>query len=200
MQLGFAFFIESVLMGVALAMDAFSVSCANGLNEPKMKIGRMCLIAGVFALFQTVMPLIGWFLVRSVAEAFTVFRKFIPWIAFALLGYIGGKMIVEGIRADKNPSEAVEEGAPAVTFGALLLQGIATSIDALSVGFTIEGLAFPAAMLECAIIGIVTFFICIVGLILGKTFGNMLNGKANILGGCILVAIGLHILGSSFFS
>ncbi len=188
MNIDFIFILNSVLFGIGLAMDAFSVSLANGLNEPKMKKNRMALIAGTFAGFQIAMPLIGWLCVRTIANIFTSFRKFIPWIALILLLYIGGKMLIEGIR---NKEE--DEEAAAVGLGALMVQGIATSIDALSVGFTIAQYHLIAALTESLIIGVVTFGICIAGLIIGKKFGTKLKNKAAILGGCILIAIGLEI-------
>ena len=188
MQWTFLFFANSVLFGVGLAMDAFSVSMANGLNEPQMPRRRMGAIAAVFALFQTAMPLIGWLCVHTIAKLFTSFQKFIPWIALLLLLYIGGKMLLDGLRRKDSEAET-----PAVGFWALMLQGIATSIDALSVGFTIAAYRFPAALTESLIIGIVTFFICFAGLFIGKKFGTRLAGKASILGGIILIAIGLEI-------
>ena len=132
MEWGFVFFFNSVLLGVGLAMDAFSVSMANGLNEPDMKRGKMCGIAGVFAGFQALMPMIGWICVRTVVQYFKMFERCIPWIALLLLGFIGGKMLVEGIRNGESG-----QGKPGLGIGALLVQGVATSIDALSVGFTI---------------------------------------------------------------
>lgn len=194
MNLDFAFFFNSIMLGVGLAMDAFSVSLANGLNEPSMKKRRTCAIAGVFAGFQIVMPLIGWLCVSTVAQYFKVFELFIPWIALALLGYIGGKMLYEGL---KNRSSDEERSAVGVK--ALLLQGVATSIDALSVGFTISHYRLLEAVLSCLLIGVVTFFICVVGLALGKKVGTKLAGKADILGGVILIAIGLEIFIKSFF-
>ena len=188
MDWSFLFFFNSVLLGVGLAMDAFSVSMANGLNEPRMKKPRMCLIAGVFCGFQILMPLIGWICVHTVVEKFTAFEKFIPWIALALLGWIGGKMLVEGIKGGED-----EGASSAVSAGELMVQGIATAIDALSVGFTIAELAFPQALVESLIIGAVTFVICMAGLVIGKKFGTALSGKASILGGVILIAIGLEI-------
>ncbi|MGN0636699.1 MAG: manganese efflux pump MntP family protein [Acutalibacteraceae bacterium] len=188
MQFDFMFFLNSVLFGVGLAMDAFSVSMANGLNEPQMKKSRMCLIAGVFCGFQILMPLIGWVCVHTVANVFASFQKFIPWIALVLLLYIGGKMLFEGIRK----KQADEEKA-AVGFGALLVQGVATSIDALSVGFTISEYTWQAALTEALIIGAVTFVLCLAGLGIGRRFGTKLAGKASILGGVILIAIGLEI-------
>ncbi len=159
MNLGIIFFVNSILLGVGLAMDAFSVSLANGLNEPKMKGAKMCGIAAVFAVFQAVMPLIGWICVHTVAQYFTAFEKLIPWIALILLAFIGGKMLIEGIRS-KNE----DKPESAVGFAALMLQGIATSIDALSVGFTIADYNLPTALICVLIIAAVTFVICVAGL------------------------------------
>ena len=188
MNWNFLFFFNSVLFGAGLAMDAFSVSLSNGLNEPEMGRKRMCAIAGTFCAFQILMPLTGWICVRTIAQAFTSFQKFIPWIALILLSYIGGKMLYEGI---KNGDAETEK--PAVGFGALMFQGIATSIDALSVGFTIADLEWQMALVESLIIGAVTFIICIAGLLIGKRFGAKLSNKASILGGIILIAIGIEI-------
>lgn len=183
-----SFFITSVLLGAGLAMDAFSVSLANGLNEPCMKKPRMCLIAGIFAFFQALMPLLGWLCVRTIAQTFTAFQKLIPWIALALLCFIGGKMLLDGIR---NKEE--ECGAGAVTLSALLVQGVATSIDALSVGFTIAEYGWLMALVCALIIAAVTFAICMGGLMIGRKFGTRLAGKASILGGVILILIGIEI-------
>ena len=182
------FFLNSVLFGIGLAMDAFSVSMANGLHETKMKYGRMCLIAGTFGLFQVLMPLLGWAFVHTIAELFTGFQRLIPWISLILLGYIGGKMLLEGLRGEQDSETGSE-----LSRGGLLLQGIATSIDALSVGFTIAEYPWQAAIAEAAIIGTVTFGICMMGLQIGKYFGMRLAGKADILGGVILIGIGLEI-------
>lgn len=100
MNITVIFLMNSVLLGVGLAMDAFSVSLANGLNEPEMKKGRMGLIAGVFAVFQAAMPMIGWICVHTVMHYFTMFEKLIPWIALILLCYIGGKMLLEGMKGE----------------------------------------------------------------------------------------------------
>lgn len=188
------FFINSALLGVGLAMDAFSVSLANGLNEPKMKRGRMCAVAGVFSFFQFLMPLLGWVCVSTVARCVSAFEKCIPWIALILLCYIGGKMLYDGIT---HKEEAA--GGRALGLAALLTQGVATSIDALSVGFTIAHYNWLAAFLCCLTIAVVTFGICISGLMLGKKFGTALAGKAGILGGVILIAIGLEIFLTGIF-
>lgn len=194
MNLGFDFFFTSIMLGVGLAMDAFSVSLANGLNEPKMKKHRMCGVAGIFAAFQFAMPMIGWICVSTIAQYFKAFEKCIPWIALGLLGFIGGKMLYEGI---KNKDS--DEDEPAVGLKALLVQGIATSIDALSVGFTISDYDCLHALLSCLLIGIVTFFICFAGLAIGKKAGTKLANKAGILGGAILIFIGLEIFITSWF-
>lgn len=189
------FFIKSASFGIALAMDAFSVSLANGLNEKTMKKGRMCKIAGVFSFFQFAMPMIGWVCVHTILSCFNEFEKFIPYIALALLAYIGGKMLIEGIKGGDED----EDGKPAVSFMALIVQGIATSIDALSVGLDIGGYNLLEAIVCGLIIGALTFFICIGGLELGKRFGTKLAGKASILGGAILVFIGLEIFVTGIF-
>lgn len=194
MNLSLAFFFNSILLGVGLAMDAFSVSLANGLGEPNMKKSRMSTVSGIFALFQFAMPLIGWICVSTVAQHFKAFEKFIPWIALGLLGHIGGKMLYDGI---KNKDS--EEEKPAAGFSALIVQGVATSIDALSVGFTIAEYNFYEALLACFLIGFVTFFICFAGIAIGKKAGTKLAGKAGIFGGMILIAIGLEIFISSWF-
>ena len=185
----FMFFFNSILLGIGLAMDAFSVSLANGLNEPCMKKRRMCGIAGVFSCFQFAMPMIGWICVSTIAQYFTIFEKLIPWIALLLLCFIGSKMLIEGI---KN-KDCVCEEKPAVSFGALLVQGVATSIDALSVGFTIAEHDLWHAIVSCLVIGVVTFIICIGGLFIGKKFGTKLTNKASVLGGIILIIIGIEI-------
>ncbi len=193
MNLGFTLFFNSILLGVGLAMDAFSVSLANGLNEPCMKRGKMCGIAGVFAFFQALMPMLGWLCIHTIVQHFKSFEKFIPCIALILLVYIGGNMLYDGI---KNKEDECEK--PGVGFWALIVQGIATSIDALSVGFTIADYELSEALLAALIIAAVTFGICYGGLYVGKKAGTRMSGKAGILGGLILIFIGLEIFISSF--
>ena len=194
MEIGFVFLFNSVLLGVGLAMDAFSVSLANGLNEPYMKKSRMCGIAGVFAFFQALMPMLGWVCIHTIVYMFQAFEKCIPWIALALLGYIGGKMLLEGIRGGDEAEEL-----HAVGFMGLMVQGVATSIDALSVGFTIVDYDFFMALLASVIIAAVTFVICFGGLEIGKRVGTKLAGKASMLGGVILIFIGLEIFVTGVF-
>jgi len=197
MEFGFPFFFTNIMLGVGLAMDAFSVSLANGLNEPCMKRRKMCGIAGMFAFFQALMPMLGWICIHTVVQYFHSFEKLIPWIALALLGFIGGKMLYEGIT-----TKCGEEGQPeckGVGFGALVVQGIATSIDALSVGFTIAGYGLGEAIIAALLIAVVTFFICMGGILIGRKVGTCLAGKAGILGGAILIFIGLEIFITSWF-
>ena len=179
--------VNGVLLGIALAMDAFSVSLSNGLQYPKAGKKTSFSIASVFAFFQTAMPLSGWFCVKSVADAFEKFQVFIPWIALILLAFLGIKMIIEGAKGGE------EIKTVSLSFSTLAVQGVATSIDALSVGFTISDLPVVLAVLESVIIGIVTFIICVCGVEIGKKFGTKLSGKASILGGIILIGIGLEI-------
>ena len=184
----FLFFFNSALLGVGLAMDAFSVSLANGLAEPEMKRGKRLLISGTFAFFQFLMPMIGWLCVHFAAEKFKTFEKAIPYIALILLLFIGGKMLFDGIKQKNDDEPAIK-----VTLWQLFVQGVATSIDALSVGFTIAEYAVTEALVASAVIAAVTLAICLTGLFLGRKFGTKLAGKAGILGGVILIVIGLEI-------
>ena len=182
--------ITSALLGVGLAMDAFSVSLANGLADRDMKIGRMLVIAGTFAGFQFAMPMIGWVFVHTAESKLEWFSTLVPWIALLLLLYIGGKMLKEGIEESRDPKGDEPEQVGA---GDLIMQGIATSIDALSVGFTIAAYSLLQALSASLIIGVVTLFICLAGLRIGRKLGTVLAGKASILGGVILIGIGLEI-------
>ena len=190
--MNFVFILNSLALGVGLAMDAFSVSLANGLHEPRMRKKRLCLMAGVYAFFQYLMPMIGWVCVHTIVEAFSSFEKFIPWIALILLLYIGGKMVIEGLRerAGKEENEDADRSASKTD---LLVQGVATSIDALSVGFTIAEYDLLMANAAAMIIGGVTFVICACGLLIGRKAGTRMSWKASVLGGCILIAIGIEI-------
>ncbi|MGN0437606.1 MAG: manganese efflux pump MntP family protein [Lachnospiraceae bacterium] len=194
MNFNFLFVFNSICLGVGLAMDAFSVSLANGMQDHKMKAHRMCGIAGVYAFFQFIMPMIGWVCVHTIVETFQFFEKFIPWIALLLLLYIGGNMILDAIKGGEEKAEFKKLG-----IGTLLLQGVATSIDALSVGFTIADYNLVMALFCGLMIGFVTFAICMAGLMLGKKFGTKLSNKATLLGGCILILIGIEIFVKGVF-
>ncbi len=195
MEWNLLFFLNSILLGVGLAMDAFSVSLANGLNESGMKKSRMSFIAGIYAFFQFAMPMIGWICVHTAVEHFKAFDKFVPWISLVLLLYIGGKMIFEAIKKGDDDDENVTK----LVFGTLIFQGIATSIDALSVGFTIADYGCLMALTASFIICVVTYIICMVGLAIGKKAGTHLKSKASVLGGIILIAIGIEIFVKGIF-
>ena len=183
------FFVNAILLGVGLAMDAFSVSLANGLRAPHMGAGKMCTIAGTFGAFQAAMPLLGWVCVHTIVELFSSFEKFIPWIALILLGYIGGKMLIEGIKGEEA-EEAAELSA-----GALFMQGVATSIDALAVGVTFSMVELSVSIgLAVALIGCTTFLISLGGVYVGNVFGAKYKNKAEFVGGTILILIGVKII------
>ena len=195
------FLINSIGLGAGLAMDAFSVCVANGLREPEMPVPRRIMMAGIYAFFQFAMPLIGWVCVHFIEEAFSAFRKFIPWIALLLLLYIGGGMIIEAFRSKKETQEdesGEAKSAAVLPMKTMLIQGVATSIDALSVGFTISGYGAFEALLAALIIAAVTFVICLSGLKLGRVFGTKLERYAGLIGGTILIVIGLEIFIKSF--
>ncbi|MBR0107128.1 MAG: manganese efflux pump [Lachnospiraceae bacterium] len=196
--MGIAFILTSILMGFALAMDAFSVSIANGLTWPHMSRKRMYLIAGTYAFFQFAMPMIGWVCVHTATHYFTVFQKFIPWIALGLLALIGGNMIREGLKRETPGDEAAAK-PQMLALGTLAVQGIATSIDALSVGFTIADYEAPSALTAALLIAATTFVICMIGLVFGKKFGERLADKATVIGGLILIAIGIEIFVKGVF-
>ena len=190
MEWNLAFFINNLLLGVGLAMDAFSVSLVNGLSEPCMRRNKITVIAFVFATFQAIMPLIGWFCVHTIVDKFHSFKPYVPWVAFLLLLYIGGGMITDGIKK----KDSAEECSHSLGFFALIVQGIATSIDALSVGFTIAEYNCIMAVISALIIAMVTFVICAGGVVLGKRFGTRLSNKSLMMGGIILLFIGFEIL------
>ena len=184
------FIVSSVLLGVGLAMDAFSVSMANGLNEPEMRRRKRLLIAGVFGGFQGLMPLLGWLAVHTIVEIFSAFSRFVPLLGFILLLFVGGKMLMEGIRAwndDEVENEMLKKRV-------LFVQAIATSIDALSIGFTIADYSLIRAFICALIIAAITFGLCIIGLRIGRYFGVKLAGKASVIGGLILIGIAIKLV------
>ena len=182
------FTLNSILLGIGLAMDAFSVSLANGLSEPMMKKDKVLMIAGTFALFQALMPLLGWFSVQKMVSLFSALKPLIPWVSLILLIFIGSQMALAGFRGEKTVPAPVKLG-----LAALLIQGLATSVDALSVGFTIADYGASMAVLCASIIAGVTLLICMTGVVIGKKLGASLSGKAMILGGFVLIAVGIEI-------
>ena len=184
------FIVSSFFLGLGLAMDAFSVSMANGLNEPKMRKRKRIMIAGGFGGFQGLMPLLGWLAVHTIVEIFSAFAKFVPLLGFILLLLVGGKMLMEGIWSWNE--ESVEDVV--LKKRVLVVQGIATSIDALSVGFTIADYSFVRAFICSVIIATITFGMCLIGIRIGRYFGVKLAGKASVLGGLILIGIAIRLV------
>ena len=188
-----SFIIRSVSLGIGLAMDAFSVSVTDGLKETNMSRARALFIAGIYGGFQFLMPLLGWGCVKLLEQAFTAFQPFVPWIALGLLLFLGGRMVREGLcRGPEAEEEGPSQGQKSLA--TLLLQGLATSIDALSVGFTISEYSFKGALGAALIIGLVTAGLCLVGLRLGRYFGGKIVKQACILGGIILILVGVEIV------
>lgn len=185
---------SSIMLGIGLAMDAFSVSLANGLNEPKMQLKKAFGISGIFALFQGIMPLIGWVAVSAFLKFFNKFQPFIPWISLILLCFIGGKMLYESLRKKSD----VNDSTKVLTIGTLFMQAIATSIDALTAGIDLAKdyslNQYPYVILAVGIIALLTFGICFAGVKIGQKVGTKFADKAGILGGCVLIFLGLKIL------
>ena len=182
-------FIELFLLGIGLAMDAFAVSVCKGLGMRRLNKKQTLIIGLYFGGFQALMPFVGWLLGSQ-------FEKYITsidhWIAFILLGIIGGKMIVESVKPDKEDDEVKEMDAP-LDLKEMFVLAVATSIDALAVGITFAFLDYPIVE-AITIIGISTFFISIGGVYVGNFFGNKYEKKAEFAGGLILVLLGVRIL------
>lgn len=194
-------FFDVLLLAVALSMDAAAVSMTNGMTV-KSGAKTTLLTAFLFGLFQAVMPLIGYYVTEAVSGAFReAFEKTSAWAAFVLLAFIGGKMIFDSLKERKEnaASNGAVHEAKTLSFGEMITQAFATSIDALAVGITLkmaamgEGL-FPAIGWSVTVIGSVTFLLSLLSVRLGKLIGNKLADKAEILGGAVLILIGLKIL------
>ncbi len=183
-----SFILTNLLLGAGLAMDAFSVSVANGLHAPHMPARMQFRIAGIFAFFQFLMPVLGWLGIHVIESAFSAFSRAVPWIALALLGFIGSKMIVEGLRSETAPQEDIP-----LAWSALIVQGVATSIDALSAGFALAEYTFVQTLLSGLIIAAVTLALCLIGVRAGQKAGQHLTRWSTVVGGVILIVIGLEI-------
>lgn len=187
--------IEIFLIGVGLSMDAFAVSICKGLSMPRLNSKQMLIIGLFFGGFQALMPLIGWALGTSFESLITPVDH---WIAFLLLCFIGAKMIFDAIRGsdDENADPAKSNAAASeqkLDLKELLMMAIATSIDALAVGITFAflGISIIEAII---IIGITTFVLSILGVVIGHFFGSRFEKPATIIGGVVLILIGLKIL------
>ena len=183
-----AVFLEPLFLGIGLAMDAFAVAVCKGLAMRKVNKKQAVVIGLFFGGFQALMPLIGW----GLGSQFETYITSIDhWIAFALLGLIGGKMIFEALKPEEDV-EIAEMDAP-LELKELLVLAVATSIDALAIGVTFAFLDYPIVE-AVTIIGVATFFIAIGGVYAGNFFGNKYKRKAELAGGVILVLLGLRIL------
>lgn len=180
-------FLELFLIGVGLSADAFSVSVCKGLNMRRLNMVHAYIIALFFGGFQAVMPLIGYFLGVGFSK---YIESFDHWIAFVLLAFIGGKMVIEAI---KEKDEDREEKSDVLKMGELTVLAVATSIDALAVGITFAFLKVNI-FFSILIIGVTTFALSLGGVLLGNRFGAKYKNKAEIAGGVILIFIGLKIL------
>lgn len=187
----YIFFVNSLLLGIALSMDSFSLSLADMLSEPDMKKTKMLGIALVHAILQAFMPMAGWFCVKVAVGFLQFLDKIVPYIALIILCYIGGKMIYESFHKDAN------EVSGKISTKVIFFQGIAASIDALSVGFAISQYNFSKAICSALIIALVTFVVCLFALFLGKKIATKLK-HAEVFGGIILILIGIEILVESF--
>lgn len=181
-------FQEIFLIGVGLSMDAFAVALCKGLNMKKVNYVHTVIIALFFGGFQAVMPLLGWFLGKNFES---YIKSMDHWIAFALLVYIGGKMAYEAIKGDDEDETSAK--GDKLDLKELTIMAIATSIDALAVGITFAFLQVSIVS-SVTIIGITTFVLSIIGVMIGNRFGMKFKSKAEIAGGIILILIGLKIL------
>lgn len=186
-----------IFTAIGLAMDAFSVSVTSGIFIKKLKFSNAFKIGIFFGVFQFIMPCLGWLLGYGFEE---IIGRFAPWVAFILLGFVGGKMLLESI----NPKE--EEITNPLDTKLLFALAVSTSIDALAVGVTFAAMAMPAfgaplggaAVANSAVIGVVTFVISVCGVYIGNKSGDIFGNKAGIVGGLVLIGIGVKILIESF--
>jgi len=195
-------FIELLLIGAGLSMDAFAVAVCKGLNMRKINCSHSVIIALFFGGFQAVMPLIGWLLGRNF-ERYIV--SFDHWVAFVLLAFIGGKMIFESLK--KEPEPEIREACPGaggcpgageartdkLDLKELFVMAVATSIDALAVGITFAFLRVNI-LSAVSLIGVITFVLSLIGIVIGNKFGSKYEKKAELAGGVTLVLIGVKIL------
>lgn len=177
--------IEIILLSIGLAMDAFAVAVTSGIAIKNLRLRHALLIGITFGGFQAIMPVIGWLAGLGLQQFLCDVDH---WIAFALLSIIGGKMIYEAFRL-----EDAEEPDNPLQAGVLLILGIATSIDALAVGVTFAMIKV-AIIAPVAVIGSITFLLCLVGVYIGDAFGHFFEKKIEIFGGLVLIAIGIKIL------
>lgn len=181
--------LDVLLIGVGLSMDAFSVAVCKGLNMKKINWRHTLVIALFFGVFQALMPAVGF----ALGQAFEVIvRRFAPWIAFILLGFIGGKMVWEAVKGE----EEAPEGDEKLNIKELFILAVATSIDALATGivFAGQGIGVGEMALDVSLIGCTTFLFSFAGVAIGNRFGARYNRKAEFVGGAVLIGLGIKFL------
>ena len=180
------FFTDVFFIAVALAMDAFAVSVATGISQSGINRRRSVALSGTFGAFQMIMPMIGWLIVSVSVRLVSVIEKAVPWIAAAVLILLGIKMICESFKQDGGET-AVKPGIAGALYAALM-----TSIDALSVGPTMAEMSFLYVLTESAVIGIVTFAVCLAGFFAGRKIGGIAERRSGLIGGIILILVGIR--------
>ncbi|MBQ9041184.1 MAG: manganese efflux pump [Eggerthellaceae bacterium] len=180
-------FAELFLIAVGLSMDAFAVSVCKGLGMKRLNMGQAAVIALFFGGFQALMPLIGWFVGAQFAHFVNAYAH---WIAFALLAFVGGKMLWDAFHEESEEEEASDRK---LDIGELFMLAIATSIDALAVGVSFAFLDVAIAP-SVALIGVTTFALSLVGVAVGHQFGSRWEKPATVVGGIVLIIIGLKVL------
>ncbi len=186
--------LNGFLLGLGLAVDAFLIALANGLNYPDLRRLMTVIIAALFSVFQIIMPMLGWLCIHTVSVEFAYFDEVLSWIAFAVMMLIGIKMIADGIK--RRPLKQSEQ---AINIGAVIVQCFATSFDSLAVGFAIADYTLFSAFICSLIIASVTFVMFFAGFSLGKRCGMKFADKASIIGGIVFIGIGIEIFVTSFF-
>lgn len=184
--------LDAILTSVSMSIDAMSVNAANGISHKDMKIKTMILISLAFGIFQIGMPTIGYFIGYSFRDAL---EKWIPWIAFALLTFLGLKSFIDWLLEYKKRKKGEEEIEPKkITFWSVMVQAVATSIDALCIGFVYLNYEIPAAMIVFCVIGIVTFTLSFLSVFLAKKLAGPLEKWAGLIATVVFIGIGIKIL------
>lgn len=199
-----ALFLTIIISGLTLAIDAFAVSVTDGMVYQNLSTKKSFIIPLTFGIFQALMPIVGFYISWGLSQI-KIIEEIDHWIALALLVFIGGKMIVDGIKELRSPEEEAKPKQFSLT--EVLIQGVATSIDALAVGFTFKVMFDGVAQLHLwawisvLMIGVITFLISLVGLRIGIKVGQLFRKKASIaeiIGGIVLILIGIKIVVESF--
>lgn len=178
-------FLQAVILGVTLAMDAFSISVSKALASDKIRLKNGLILGGTFGIFQAVMPIIGYLVGSSF---YNLIKDYFNIVSFIILAFIGAKMIVECRKGEKKNDNAY------ISLKELILLGVATSIDALAAGFVFSGNAFLTVLISCLIIGIITFIICFIGYLFGAKTATLIGDKGEAIGGIVLILLGINFL------